>query len=113
MNDDDWRTFASQLYRDAEDGVRLDYDPALAAALEDLTPDSVPDLWPVFNSLPEIPILMIQGEHSDILTPRTMEEASKARPGMNFLTVMGEGHAPLLWDEATQREILSFLARNS
>ncbi|MXN67265.1 alpha/beta fold hydrolase [Stappia sp. GBMRC 2046] len=113
MSDDDWRAFASQLYREADDGVRLDYDPALAVALEDLTPDTVPDLWPLFNSLPEIPLLMIQGENSDILTRRTVEEARRARPGMKTLTVTGEGHAPLLWDTATQHEILSFLKQRA
>ncbi|NRG18456.1 alpha/beta hydrolase [Rhizobiales bacterium] len=110
MNDDDWHAFARQLYTETGDGVQLDYDPALANTLNDLSSEDVPDLWPIFNSLPDIPLMMVHGENSDILTNETVEKALEARPGMALLEIPGEGHAPLLWDETSRSKILSFLA---
>lgn len=113
MGDDDWHAFARQLYTETGEGVHLDYDPALANALNGFKADDVPDLWPLFNSLPDISLMMVHGENSDILTSETVGKALEARPGMNVLKVPGEGHAPLLWDKATQQEILSFLTREA
>lgn len=106
---EDWLHLARQLYVRAESGVTLDYDAALANALAGLTPESVPDLWPLFNSLNEIPQMMIRAEHSDILSEETLQQARTLRPDLATLTVPGEGHAPLLWSPAEQDAIAAFL----
>jgi pimeloyl-ACP methyl ester carboxylesterase len=73
--------------------------------------EKIPVLWPQFMSLARVPILAIRGEHSDILSPRTFAEMAERHPGLEQLTVPGQGHAPLLRDEATLEQIGAFANR--
>ncbi|WP_417684314.1 alpha/beta fold hydrolase [Roseibium sp.] len=107
----DWLRFASQLGATSLAGFQLEYDPALAntiAAMDDGAP--LPDLWPLFETLEDIPLLILRGEHSDILSKETADEMVARHPRAVLHSVEGEGHAPLLWDRATQERIGSFAA---
>ena len=43
-----------------------------------------------------IPILVIRGENSDLLSAETVARMSEEHPRVDTVTVAGEGHAPLL-----------------
>ncbi|GAA0783277.1 alpha/beta hydrolase [Roseibium denhamense] len=110
LTDSDWEKLARQLASRPNGGVALDYDPALAhqfASLDDAAP--APDLWPLFDNLTDRPVLIIHGENSDLLSGETCREMLKRHSGAKLHTVQGEGHAPLLWDVASQQAIRSFL----
>ncbi|MBA5775831.1 alpha/beta hydrolase [Stappia sp. F7233] len=111
LSEGDWHRFARQLYVETDQGVVLDYDPALGNGLADLAPDSVPDLWPLFSSLKNIPQMLIRAENSDILSNATLEQARSLKPELEVLTVEGQGHAPLLWTATEQDAVASFLNR--
>ena len=68
-------------------------------------------LWPQFMSLARVPVLAIRGEHSDLLSPRTLAEMAERHPQLEQFTVAGQGHAPLLRDEATLQRIVAFAKR--
>ena len=62
-----------------------------------------------FNSLKKIQLLVIRGETSDIFSTETLEEMKRIAQNLQSLTVVGQGHAPLLLDRATIEKIALFL----
>ncbi|WP_148259284.1 alpha/beta fold hydrolase [Polymorphum gilvum] len=108
----DWERLARQMCRQSGPAVAFDYDPALGKTLEGLDEGApTPDLWPLFEALIPIPLLVLRGETSDMFGVQTLAEMAVRHPNCETLVVPGEGHAPLLWDAATQEHIAAFLAR--
>lgn len=109
----DWLKLSRQLASPRDNGgCVIDYDPALAHTLvgwDDGSP--TPDIWPLFEGLEKIPVLIIHGEMSDLLSRETCEKMLALHPGAKLVTVRGQGHAPVLWDRETQQEIAAFLDR--
>jgi pimeloyl-ACP methyl ester carboxylesterase len=110
-NDDDWLAFARGLYRE-EGGVPVRaYDPAIAepmAAPED-SGAVPPDLWPLFEQIAGIPMLVVRGELSDILARDCVERMRAAAPALAALEVPRVGHAPMLTEPQAVAAIDSFL----
>jgi pimeloyl-ACP methyl ester carboxylesterase len=95
--EEDWETMARTTWR--EDGGRLvpDYDPALMRTLEGIDFDAGPPaLWPLFEPLKRVPVLVLRGENSDVLSAETLRLMERAHPRLRPVTVPGQGHAPLL-----------------
>ncbi|MGH6863801.1 MAG: alpha/beta fold hydrolase, partial [Methylocella sp.] len=70
----------------------------------------LPTLWPRFDGLRAVPLLIIRGANSDLLSAGTLREMAARHLGAEILTVEGQGHAPLLLDEATVNRICAFVA---
>jgi pimeloyl-ACP methyl ester carboxylesterase len=104
-----WAELARQYFNDDNGLPSPAYDPALARGLAQLK--AIPELWPQFLALAAVPTLVLRGEHSDILSPATLEEMCRRHPRLVAVTVSGEGHAPLLKDHASIASIADFLAR--
>ncbi|ASP32165.1 alpha/beta fold hydrolase [Labrenzia sp. VG12] len=108
----DWLKLAGQLASERESGFGMDYDPALAhqlASLDDAAP--APDLWPLYETLLDRPVLILHGEHSDLLSTETCQRMTDLHPDASVRTIPGQGHAPVLWDEATHKTIAEFLQK--
>ena len=73
--------------------------------------EKIPVLWPQFMSLAHVPVLAIRGELSDLLSPRTLAEMAERHGRLEQLTFAGQGHAPLLRDDATLEAIRAFAKR--
>jgi len=58
-----------------------------------------------------MPLLIIRGSTSDLLSPATVAEMIARHPGAEFYEVQGQGHAPLLLDTASCQRIASFVAK--
>lgn len=107
-----WEQLAIQLASLSEAGVTLNYDPNLGKTLEGWDKGGAfPDLWPLFEASNRIPVLVIRGALSDILSAETAQTMCLRHPDTKCLEVSGEGHAPLLWDQQTQNAIGDFLER--
>lgn len=105
-------TLARRIFR--EDGARIipDFDTKLVQQLEGIDfEDGIPELWPQFESLSRVPVLAIRGGTSDILMPETVREMGTRHPDFRTITVPGQGHAPLLMDDKTNKEIEAFVTR--
>ena len=107
---EDWLRLARQLASEQDGQVVMDYDPALArqlASLDDAAP--TPDLWPLYEKLTDRPVLVLRGEHSDLLSPQTCRCLTDKHPNAAVRTIPGQGHAPVLWDSETHEAIADFL----
>jgi pimeloyl-ACP methyl ester carboxylesterase len=69
----------------------------------------LPELWDAFDALRPAPLLVIRGENSDLLSPRTLEAMAARHPRCETYVAPGQGHAPLLLDEASIARIERFL----
>jgi pimeloyl-ACP methyl ester carboxylesterase len=110
----DWDAYARSTFEERKGHFVLQYDPMLKKGLEALDLETaLPDLWPLFDCLRDIPMLVIRGENSDLLAPATVEEMLRRHPGAEFHSVPGQGHAPLLRDRATIERIAHFVHKVS
>jgi pimeloyl-ACP methyl ester carboxylesterase len=105
-----WAELARQVFNDDNGLPSPGYDAHLAKALA-LSP-TMPELWPQFEALARLPVLALRGEHSDILSPATLEEMRRRHPRLEAVTISGEGHPPLLKDAHSIGLIADFLARS-
>jgi pimeloyl-ACP methyl ester carboxylesterase len=109
VTDEEWEIVARQWFNERKGRPAPGYDPSLANALSVLD-GPTPALWPQFEALKRVPIMVIRGENSDILSVETVEEMRRRHPAMTAMTVKNQGHAPLLRDAPTIDAIRSVLA---
>ncbi|MCB1477795.1 MAG: alpha/beta hydrolase [Rhodobiaceae bacterium] len=111
LPDEAWLGLAHKIYRETNGRIVPDYDPNLLKPLEGLDLDKAgPPLWGPFASLTPAPMLCLRGEHSDILTAKTVNEMRRNHPDFDSATVPASGHAPLLIELPVLRLIAGFVA---
>jgi pimeloyl-ACP methyl ester carboxylesterase len=108
----DWERMAAAVYRDEGGRPIADFDPNLVNTLAsvDFT-KPLPALWTQFDLLRQIPMMVIRGEHSRLLATATVNEMARRHPGMEAVTVAGQGHPPMLETGDIPSIISDFLAR--
>jgi pimeloyl-ACP methyl ester carboxylesterase len=109
--DADWLAFARRTFRE-EDGGRMvpDYDVALATSLAGISPERpLPPLWREFDALARVPVMVVRGTNSDILSAATVEAMRARRRSLDVVEVADEGHAPRLTDPHTAGRIAAFV----
>jgi pimeloyl-ACP methyl ester carboxylesterase len=104
----DWEIIARQMFNDDHGRPKHGYDQNLGKALPALDSE-IPELWPQFASLANVPVLAIRGANSDILSERTLDDMRLRHPNLQTVTVKGQGHAPLLRDLPSMAAISDFL----
>ncbi len=111
FKDDDWSFITRNLYRENGSGQPvLNYDPSISILLEQRQDDSVPpDLWPAFEAMRPIPLLVFRGELSDILTRDCVAKMQQIKSDMHFTEIANCGHAPLLTEGESLTAIDNFL----
>ncbi len=106
-----WAAFVRRLWTEAPDGLRLRYDPALRDAVaSSFAPDApAPDLWPLFDAFDGLPLALLRGAASNILSGDTAAEMRRRRPDMLFADLPDRGHVPFLDEPASIKLISDFL----
>ncbi|RDV01395.1 alpha/beta fold hydrolase [Undibacter mobilis] len=108
----DWLLSARRTYKDKDGGLVVNYDVALGKALDDFDPQKpLPDLWPQFEALKDVPVMVIRGALSDLLSATTVLEMERRHPALETLVVPDQGHAPLLTESGTISRIAAFIGR--
>jgi pimeloyl-ACP methyl ester carboxylesterase len=108
----DWEGMARAIYTEQSGIPVADCDPAIAEQLKTIDfSNPLPDLWPQFEGLRSIPLLVIRGENSNLLSRRTMDEMAKRHPGMIQTLAKGQGHAPILHLGDIPELIRTFIGR--
>ena len=109
MTDAAAEDFAHQLFNDRNGRPAPGYDPKLSKCISVLD-GPIPALWPQFEGLKRVPVLVIRGANSDLLARKTVEDMHRRHPRLTSIEVPGEGHAPLLHDAPTINAISAFFA---
>lgn len=106
-----WLHYARTTFGEDEGHLGLQYDPALARTLDafDLS-QPLPEMWDLYDTLRGLPVLVIRGERSDLLSEATFAAMLARWPGSEGIVVPGQGHAPLLADRPTIDKISHFLS---
>lgn len=90
--------------------IALDYDMAIAEPFDQPDGAAPPNLWPAFEALADVPLLVLRGELSDLLSEKTVAAMKQRHPGMRAVTVPRVGHAPMLDEAESLAAIESLLA---
>ncbi|WP_374431755.1 alpha/beta fold hydrolase [Tabrizicola sp.] len=104
-----WLEEARKLAVETPEGLRIPYDPALREAFLAAFDGPPVDLWPLFDALQGLPLALIRGANSDLLTAETAGKMRARRPDMAFAEVPGRAHIPFLDEPDSVALIRDFL----
>lgn len=110
LTDAQWCKQARTTFIDRGGALAANYDPALANALQAIEPQMPsPTLWPLFDALEGIPVLVIRGGLSDLLSDETLGQMQARRPDLEHFSVPRQGHAPHLDEPVPIARIAAFV----
>lgn len=113
LGEEDWKEMAASIFRQRDGRIVADYDPALLKQLRGLDLNTpVPTLWPQFDGLKHVPLMVVRGENSDLLSEDTVQEMACRHPGMTAVLATGQGHPPVLHLDRLDAKIAAFLRAN-
>ena len=107
-----WADFARQCYREQDGQVVIDYDPQIAEPLAGESNDTeAQTLWSLFEAMAAVPMLLVRGALTDLLSVSCVDRMQALHPAMELLTVPDVGHAPMLNETGVAAAINAFLSR--
>ena len=106
-----WRAFAERLYDEGPRGLAIRYDPALRESFLAGFQGPPVDLWPFFDACAGLPLALIRGANSDLLSMETVAEMRRRRPDMAFADVPDRAHVPFLDEPEALAVIRDWLRR--
>jgi pimeloyl-ACP methyl ester carboxylesterase len=104
-----WEAEARLHYTETPEGLRVTYDPALREAFLAAFKGPEVDLWPVFDALAGLPVALIRGANSDLLSRATVAEMQRRRPDLIFAEVPDRAHIPFLDEPEAQGVLRAFV----
>jgi len=106
----DWLAFAKRVMVVGGNGrIAFDYDMKIAEPLNEPGALSV-DMWPAFRALAGMPVLVLRGELSDLLSTATVAKMQAELPALRAVTVPRVGHPPTLAEPEAREAIAALLA---
>lgn len=106
----DWLRLAKRTCKVAGNGrIVFDYDTKIAEPFRAPGGEAGVDMWPLFDALKDMPLLILRGENSDILEKAGATKMLKRHKGAKLVTVPGVGHAPSLDEPEAKGAIAQFL----
>jgi pimeloyl-ACP methyl ester carboxylesterase len=109
---EDWLIFAKRMGRLNNSGrIVLDYDLRIAEAFRMANPVDGFDMWGALNALKDVPMAVVRGETSDILSEATLARMRQEHPDLEAVTIPRIGHAPTLDEPEALAAISRLLAK--
>lgn len=105
-----WQQEARLHYRETPEGLSITYDPALREAFLAAFSGPEADAWPLFDAAAGLPLCLIRGGGSDLLSAETAAKMRERRPDMIFAEVPGRGHIPFLDEPEALAAINAWIA---
>lgn len=107
---EEWLRFAKRTCKLASSGrIVFDYDMKISEPFKLPGGEAGVDLWPLYDLLLDVPMLILRGEKSDILEKATAAKMVKKAKQAQLVTIKGIGHAPSLDEPDAQLAIAGFL----
>lgn len=106
-----WLADAQRHHEETPDGLRIRYDPALREAFLGAFEGESPDLWPLWDATAGLPVALIRGANSDLLSPEVAAEMIRRRPDTIFAIVPDRAHVPWLDEPESLAAINAWLDR--
>jgi pimeloyl-ACP methyl ester carboxylesterase len=108
---DDWLRLAKRTCKLSNNGrIVFDYDMKIAEPFKLPGGEAGVDLWPVFESMTGVPLLVLRGATSDILEKPVATKMLKKHGDATLVTIPRVGHAPSLDEPEALEAIKGFLA---
>jgi pimeloyl-ACP methyl ester carboxylesterase len=105
----DWNNAARLTWTEDGGQLKLSYDPQLSRTLAKFDLDQeIPPLWAQFDALAAMPLMIIRGSLSDLLSAATVAAMQARRNATEIIEVPDQGHPPLLSSPDMIRRIGSF-----
>jgi pimeloyl-ACP methyl ester carboxylesterase len=117
VSDAQWIEFAHALYRERNGRIVGDYDPKFPQAILDgrgtnpRNEKGAADLWKWFDALAGVPVLVLRGEYSELLSAATVEAMARKKRDLRAVTIPNRGHVPFLNEPVAVAAIDEFLSR--
>ena len=109
----DWLASAHNAFKEEKGRMVPTYDVKLATAMQGIDLERpIPALWKEFDALARVPMMVIRGANSDILSSATVDAMRARRTSLETLEVPDQGHAPLLAEADTIARIVEFVGRS-
>jgi len=111
LSAEQWLAAAQRTWKMHDGELAPAYDVRLARTLAEVDIERpLPPLWNEFDALSRVPLLVIRGANSDILSPATVSAMQARRGQMQVIEVPDEGHVPLLEDQDLLLRLAEFVA---
>ena len=109
----DWLALAKRLMTlSSNNRIVFDYDMRIAEPLSAEAANAAPpDMWPMLDALKQVPVLLVRGAVSDILSPETHAAMLDRLPLAEGVVVDDVGHAPLLTEPEVVEGLRQMLAK--
>jgi pimeloyl-ACP methyl ester carboxylesterase len=112
LSSEQWLAAAQRGWQMRDGALIPTYDVRLSRTLAAIDIESpLPPLWNEFDALKRVPMLVIHGGKSDILSAETVAAMAARHPGMDVIEVADQGHVPLLEGDELLRRIDDFVAK--
>lgn len=91
-----WEEETIRHYIQTADGLALPYDPALRIGFDRAMAAPLAEVWELFDGCAGLPLALVRGANSDVLTAATADAMQARRPDMIRVDVPARGHIPFL-----------------
>jgi len=110
LTSEQWFAAARRTWKTEHGALVPTYDVQLAHTLAEFDSERLPPpLWNEFDALARVPVLVIRGANSDILSAATVSAMRSRHPALQSIEVPDQGHVPLLDDPDLIDRIASFV----
>jgi pimeloyl-ACP methyl ester carboxylesterase len=108
---DQWLAAAQRTWKLHKGRLVPTYDVKLSRTLSGIDLERpLPPLWNEFDTLARVPMLVIRGANSDILSAATVAAMTARRTKMDCIEVPDQGHVPVLSGPELLHRIAEFIA---
>ncbi len=111
LTDAQWLASARRAWKKDDDALVPTHDVRIAQTLAGLDVERpLPPLWNEFDALSRVPVMVVRGANSDILSAATVEAMAARHRGLQVIEVPDQGHVPLLEGDELIGRIAAFVA---
>ncbi|WP_238363941.1 alpha/beta fold hydrolase [Mesobacterium pallidum] len=101
-----WLAEVTASYDETPQGLDIRYDPRLRDSVEAVMQADPVDMWPFFDALCGLPLALIHGANSNLLSDAGAQAMRDRCPSMHYAKVPDRGHIPFL-DEPAALAVLN------